>query len=130
MQNLIVTLGASAGGLAPLEDFFKTVGEEPNASFVIVQHLSPDFKSLMAQILKDYTSLPIQKVESEMPIELNQVYLIPAGRLMTIKDGHFELGPRQLDKLPINIFMESAAEAYGERAVGIVFSGTGSDGAQ
>jgi len=130
MQNLIVTLGASAGGLAPLEDFFKTVGEEPNASFVIVQHLSPDFKSLMAQILKDYTSLPIQKVESEMPIELNQVYLIPAGRLMTIKDGHFELGPRHLDKLPINIFMESAAEAYGERAVGIVFSGTGSDGAQ
>jgi two-component system CheB/CheR fusion protein len=82
----------------------------------------------MSQLLTAYTSLPIHEVESEMMIEPNQIYLIPAGRLMTIKDGHFQLGPRDPEKMPINIFMDAVADCYGNQAVGVIFSGTGSDG--
>ncbi len=130
MQNLIITLGASAGGLHPLEAFFKSVGSEPKASFVIIQHLSPDYKSLMPELLKKTTSMPVHMVEPDMPIEAKQVYLIPPGQTMTIVNGRFKLTAGEVEKPPINIFMRSAAESYGDRAIGIIFSGTGSDGTE
>jgi len=128
MKQLVVTLGASAGGLSALESFFSLVPEKTDVSFVIVQHLSPNFKSLMSELLAAHTQLPIRKVHSGLEIEPGHVYLIPAGCLMTIKDGTFELRPRSIDKMPINVFMESLAEERGGQAIGIVLSGTGSDG--
>ncbi|MEM7672405.1 MAG: CheR family methyltransferase [Verrucomicrobiota bacterium] len=127
-MKLIVTLGASAGGLAALESFCKELPQSSDCAFVIVQHLSPDFKSLMSQLLAAYTHIPIKQVTSGMLIEKDNIYLIPAGRLMTIAHGAFHLRPRDQEKMPINVFLESAAEAYGNRSVGIIFSGTGSDG--
>ena len=102
MTHRIVTLGASAGGLSALESFFKTVPDGTNYSFVIVQHLSPDFKSLMSQLLKAYTALPIREVESGLAIEPGHIYLMPAGRFMTLKHGIFELRPRSAEEMPIN----------------------------
>lgn len=128
MERKIVTLGASAGGLAALEAFFKTVPEDPDCSFVIVQHLSPDFKSLMSQLLTAYTKLPIREVDSGLQIANNHIYLIPAGCLMRIADRKFELYPRNVEQMPINIFMESAAKDFGDCSVGVVLSGTGTDG--
>lgn len=130
MKNTIVTLGASAGGLAALEAFFKSVPPDSGYSFVIVQHLSPDFKSLMSQLLAAYTEIPIREVRSRMEIEANHIYLIPAGSLMRVKDGRFDLEPRDPEKMPINIFMKSAATEFGAESIGIVFSGTGSDGTE
>lgn len=82
----------------------------------------------MPQLLARFTPLPIEEVKSGMQIKPNHIYLIPPGQLMTIEKGGFKLGPRELDKLPINVFMESAAQCYGQQAVGIIFSGTGLDG--
>ncbi|MBL6838418.1 MAG: hypothetical protein ISQ75_05020 [Puniceicoccaceae bacterium] len=130
MQNLIITLGASAGGLHPLEAFLKSVGSEPKASFVIIQHLSPDYKSLMPELLKKTTPMPVHVVEPDMRIEAKQVYLIPPGKTMTIVSGRFKLTAQEVEKSPINIFMSSAAESYGDRAIGIILSGTGSDGTE
>lgn len=124
----IVTLGASAGGLAALEAFFKSVPARTGWSFVIVQHLSPDFKSLMGQLLGVYTEMPICEVASQMELEPDHIYLIPAGRLMRIRDGRFHLEPRDPDKMPINAFLQSAAAAFGPENISIIFSGTGSDG--
>ncbi|HKJ90242.1 MAG TPA: CheR family methyltransferase, partial [Oceanipulchritudo sp.] len=130
MRNHIVTLGASAGGLAALEAFFKAVPPHPGYPFVIVQHLSPDFKSLMSQLLAAYTEIPIREVRSRMEIEPDHIYLIPAGSLMRVKEGRFNLEPRNPEKMPINIFMKSIAAEFGADSIGIVFSGTGSDGTE
>ena len=87
-MRYIVTLGASAGGLSALESFCKELPESTGCAFVIVQHLSPDFKSLMPQLLSAYTQIPIKQVTSGMLIEKDTIYLIPAGRLMTVENGH------------------------------------------
>lgn len=128
MKNIVVTLGASAGGLAALESFFGSVPDKTDFSFVIVQHLSPDFKSLMSELLAAYTQLPIREVESGLHLQPGHIYLIPAGRLMSIKDGIFKLRPRNVEEMPINVFMQSLASDYGNRAIAVVFSGTGTDG--
>ncbi|MGB0372216.1 MAG: CheR family methyltransferase [Opitutales bacterium] len=127
-MKFIVTLGVSAGGLAALESFCKELPRSSDCAFVIVQHLSPDFKSLMSQLLAAYTQIPIKQVTSGMPIKEDNIYLIPAGRLMTIENGVFKLRPRDHEQMPINVFLESAANEYGNRCIGIIFSGTGSDG--
>ena len=91
MSPKIVTIGASAGGLSAIENFFKPIPDKSNASFIIVQHLSPDFKSMMAQLLSSYTNLKIKEVSHGMQIEKNVIYLIPAGHLMTIEKDTFQL---------------------------------------
>lgn len=128
-MKYLVTLGASAGGLAALENFFKLVPKEPDCAFVVIQHLSPDYKSLMSELLAVHTKLKIQKVEQGTEIEKNNIYLIPAGHLMSLdQEGRFALRPRNSSEMPINVFMNSAAEHYRNRMVAIVLSGTGSDG--
>ena len=127
--NRIIALGASAGGLSALETFFDSVESSEGDAFVIIQHLSPDFKSLMPQLLASHTDLPIQDVTSGMELNDGQIYLIPAGHLMTIDgDGVFELHARSQYELSINVFFNSLATAFQERVVAVVLSGTGSDG--
>ncbi len=127
----VVGVGASAGGLEALEAFFKQVPLDTNLSFVVIQHLSPDFKSLMDELLSRYTELRIQKVDREVLIRPNFIYLIPPKKNLSIKNGR--LIPTDQDaslqlRLPIDYFFISLAEEFGDKAIGVVLSGTGCDG--
>ena len=129
----VVGIGASAGGLDPLVRFFERLPQDTGMAFVIVQHLSPDFKSLMDELLARHTPLPIHLVEDGMPVEADHIYLIPAKKEMIVSGGRLllsERGPQQELTLPIDVFFRSLAQDYGSRAVAIVLSGGGSDGSR
>src|SRR5512134_1103855 len=131
--QLVVGIGASAGGLDPLVRFFDNLPEHTGMAFVIVQHLSPDFRSLMDELLSRHTTLPIHLVEDGMPVEADHVYLIPAKKEMIISGGRLLLSERDRQQeltLPIDLFFRSLAQDCGERAIAIVLSGGGSDGSR
>ena len=127
-MKYLVVVGASAGGLKALEGFVKSLPTEIDSAVVIIQHLSPDYKSLMAELLENHTKIPIKVVESEMKLEKNHIFLIPAGFTMTINEKHFLLRERNSEALPINTFMSSAATLYKNRCIGVILSGSGFDG--
>lgn len=129
-NGYVVCIGASAGGLDALEKFFKACPADSGAAFVVVQHLSPDHKSMMNNLLARHTEMPVIMVEDDMSIEANQVYLIPPGAIMHATAGHLHLTPKNPRglTLPIDIFFASLAEVYGGHAIGVILSGTGTDG--
>ena len=132
-QLLIVGIGASAGGLEALERFFDHVPTADNLAFVVIQHLSPDYKSLMVELLARRTQLPIHRVENGMQVEANSVYLIPPKAELRMKHGCLELSARDSTQginLPIDVFFSSLAEDWGAQSVGIILSGSGSDGSR
>ncbi|MDB2686956.1 ATP-binding protein [Mariniblastus sp.] len=125
----IAGVGASAGGLEALEDFFKAMPLDTGIAFVVVQHLSPDFKSHMEQLLSRKTDLPVSRAKEGMEVEPNHIYLIPAKKDMVILEGRLLLTDRTKNfSLPIDDFLQSLANDAGERAIAIILSGTGSDG--
>ncbi len=129
----VVGIGASAGGLEALERFFDNLGPDTTMAFVVVQHLSPDFKSLMDELLARHTTLPIHLVENGMLVEGGHVYLIPPKKEMIISSGRLLLSERDRQHeltLPIDVFFRSLAQDCGHRAIAIVLSGTGSDGSR
>jgi two-component system CheB/CheR fusion protein len=129
----VVGVGASAGGLDPLVAFFDHLPRETGMAFVIVQHLSPDFKSVMDELLRRHTALPIHLVEDGMPVEADHVYLIPAKKEMIVSGGRLLLTERDRQQeltLPIDVFFRSLAQDAGPRAIAIVLSGGGSDGSR
>lgn len=129
-ENFVVAIGASAGGLEALERFFRNCPCDTGAAFVVIQHLSPDHKSMMNDLLGRYTQMHVQVVSEGMTLAANEVYLIPPGTVMRVVDGRFQLTPKSPHQLslPIDIFLNSLAAEQGSRAVGIILSGTGSDG--
>ncbi|MEM9659492.1 MAG: chemotaxis protein CheB, partial [Planctomycetota bacterium] len=129
----IVGVGASAGGLEALEAFFDYMRLDSGLAFVVVQHLSPDFKSLMDELLSRHTEIAIHRVEDGLVVEPNAIYLIPPKKEMIISGGKLLLtdkDPNQALSLPIDTFFRSLAQDCGELAVGVVLSGTGSDGSR
>ncbi len=129
----IVGIGASAGGLKPIEDFFDHMPSDTGMAFVVVQHLSPDFKSLMDELLARHTDMPIHKVVDGVTVEPNSIYLIPPKKSMAIEDGKLRLTDKAINSglnLPIDVFFRSLAQHVGKQAVGIILSGTGSDGSR
>ncbi|CAN94353.1 unnamed protein product [Sorangium cellulosum So ce56] len=129
----VVGIGASAGGLEALEHFFANIPKESGMAFVVVQHLSPDFKSLMDEILGRRTELPIHLVENGMQVEPDHVYLIPPKKEMIISGDRLLLSERDRDQelaLPIDVFFRSLAQDCGPRAIAVVLSGGGSDGSR
>ncbi|WP_299150679.1 CheR family methyltransferase [uncultured Dokdonia sp.] len=130
-KHIIVAVGASAGGLEALNAFFDNVVENYDYSYVIIQHLSPDHKSLMAELLSKKTEVPIVAVTDDSIIERNHIYVIPPSMNLIIDENHLRLLDKPEAKtlnLPIDLFMESLGNAYGKEAVGVILSGTGSDG--
>ncbi len=129
-DGYVVCIGASAGGLDALERFFSACPIDTGAAFVVVQHLSPDHKSMMNTLLSRHTRMPVIMVEEDMPLRGNCLFLIPPGSIMHVSRGHLHLKPKKSHEftLPIDIFFSSLAAVYGKQAVGIVLSGTGSDG--
>ena len=127
---LVIGIGASAGGLEALQQFFGYMPPNSGLSFVVVQHLSPDYKSLMADILGKHTEMSVYQAENGMNVEADTVYLIPPKKYMTIRDGRLILSDYASGTLnhPIDIFFSSLAEEKREHSIVVVLSGTGSDG--
>ena len=127
---LIIGIGASAGGLEALQQFFQHMPPNSGLSFIVVQHLSPDYKSLMADILGKHTQMRVLQAENEMPVRPNTVYLIPPKNNLTLRGGRLYLTEFNHGMLnhPIDIFFTSLAEEQRERAIAVVLSGTGADG--
>ena len=129
----IVGIGASAGGLAAFEAFFSGMPAdiEPGMAFVLVQHLAPDHKSILAELIRRYTRMQVYEVEDGMQVQPNCAYIIPPNCDMAFLNGTLQLldpsAPRG-QRLPIDFFFRSLAQDQHERAIGIVLSGTGSDG--
>lgn len=127
----IVGIGSSAGGLEALEKFFANMPPEPNIGFVVIQHLSPRHKSIMASLLSKYTSMKILEIEDGIKVEPNCVYLNPPQWNVVISKGILFLKEpikTQGINLPIDIFFRSLSEDLKERAICIILSGTATDG--
>jgi two-component system CheB/CheR fusion protein len=126
-----VGIGASAGGLEALEDFFIHAPKDTGMAFIIVQHLSPDYKSMMVELLARKTNMKVVQITDGMHPEANCIHLIPPQKNLTIFHSQLVLTEQIRGaslNLPIDIFFRSLALDKGKRAVGIILSGTGSDG--
>ncbi|MEO8063768.1 MAG: chemotaxis protein CheB [Pseudomonadota bacterium] len=127
----VVGVGASAGGLAALEQFLSNVAPGSGLAFIVVQHLDPTHKALLAELLQRVTEMPVREASRNLRVEPNSVYVIPPNTEMSLVAGMLCLKrphePRGL-RLPINVFFSSLASDLGERAIGVVLSGMGSDG--
>jgi two-component system CheB/CheR fusion protein len=128
---LIVGIGASAGGLEAFERFLGRLPSDSGLAYVLVQHLDPEHDSLLAELLSRATHLPVAIAKDAQRIERDHVYVIPRGTGLTVEGGALRLvaSERKGSRLLVNAFLTSLAEDQGENAVGIVLSGTGSDGA-
>jgi two-component system, chemotaxis family, CheB/CheR fusion protein len=134
-EFFVVGIGASAGGLSALEDLFEHLPVDSGAAFVVIQHLSPDFKSLMKELLERRTKMAVYRVTEGMKLQPNSVYLIPPDRNLVVDADLLRLEERKKDKnnkrelnFPIDLFFQSLAKNHGENAIGVILSGSGSDG--
>ncbi len=133
ISSPVVGIGASAGGLAALESFFANMpsSTESGMAFVLVQHLDPDHKSMLTNLIKKYTRMEVFEVRDGMVVQPNCAYVIPPNKDMAFMHGRLHLmepvAPRGL-RLPIDYFFRSLAQDQRERAICIVLSGTGTDG--
>lgn len=126
-----IGIGASAGGLEALQDLFANTPSDTGVAYIVVQHLSPDYKSMVPELLSRYSDMPIQQISDSTEIYPDHIYLMPPRKNMMIADGKLLLTdamPESPPQMPIDFFFKSLAQNYGHRAVGIVLSGTGSDG--
>ena len=131
-QPRIVGLGASAGGLAALEQFFRNVKPDTGVAWVVVQHLDPEHASVLVELLQRVTAIPVSEVVDGVPLMVDNVYVIPPNREMEVIDSLLLLtmptAPRGR-RMAIDVFFRSLADERGADAVAVVLSGTGSDGA-
>ena len=127
----IVGIGASAGGLEAFEQFFRNVPSDSGMAFVLVSHLDPDHASMLTEILQRSTTMPVVEALDQVQVLPNCVYAIPPNRDMAIFHGELHLSQPDMprgQRMVIDAFMRSLAEDQGEKAIGIVLSGTGTDG--
>ena len=118
--------------MAALQRFFDHTPEDSGAAFIVVMHLSAEHKSQLAEILQSHTKMPVVQVAQDQKLEPDHVYVIPPGRNLSAIDNHLRLSPLEASRrarAPIDHFFRTLSEIHGERAVAIVLSGTGSDGA-
>ena len=127
----IVGIGASAGGLEAVTALLKHLQLDTGLGFVLVQHLDPQHKSALTQILARATSMPVREITDNLPVEANHVYIIPPNTNLSMTKGVLKLQPRQQGRTPprsIDLFFESLAQDQGERTIGVILSGTATDG--
>ncbi|WP_459936636.1 CheR family methyltransferase [Desulfonatronum parangueonense] len=128
----IVGMGASAGGLDAFKAFFSAMPKDadPGMAFVLVMHLSADYKSMLTEILQRHTRLRVFEVQDDMVVETNCVYIIPPGRDMAVLDGRLHLAKQKSKhrQMSVDYLFRSMAQDLHERAIVLVFSGTGTDG--
>ncbi len=130
-SSRIIAVGASAGGLEALKAFFQNISKEDNNSYIVIQHLSPDYKSMMGELLAKSTHLKIEQITDNSDILPGRIYLIPPVNNLVIENGMLHLLDKPKDQklnLPIDMFLKSFAEYEKERAIAVILTGTGSDG--
>ena len=131
--GLVVGIGASAGGLAAFTTFLANTPADTGMAFILVQHLDPHHKSLLVELLGARSPIPVLEAEDGVAVRKNCVFVIPPDATLTIKDGILRVvtpAPPREQRRPIDTFFAALAEDCGDRAVAIVLSGVGSDGAQ
>uniref|UniRef100_UPI0025E86BA5 chemotaxis protein CheB n=1 Tax=Phenylobacterium sp. TaxID=1871053 RepID=UPI0025E86BA5 len=129
--NLIVGIGASAGGFDAFKAFFAHLSPDSGMAFVLVQHLSPDHESMLTELLDRDAPIPVVEAKNGMNLEPNRVHVIPPDATLTIKDSRLVIvkpAPPRSSRRPIDSFFTSLAQDQGDNAVAIVLSGVGSDG--
>jgi two-component system, chemotaxis family, CheB/CheR fusion protein len=126
----IVAIGGSAGGMEAFSTLLQSLPADLGMSYIYIQHLSSDHKSMLPQILQRKTKMPVVPISNNTPLQKNHVYVIPAKNLVTINNGKLQLQPAANSggMHPIDHFLTSLAPLYKQNAVGIILSGTGSDG--
>jgi len=130
VQNFpIVGIGASAGGLDAFKRLLAAIPEDSGMAYVLVQHLDPSHESILPEILQRVTKIPVHEITDDIHLAPDHIYIIPSNKILTSTDGVLQLTPRENKiNLSIDIFFTSLAEVHKECAVGVVLSGTGSDG--
>lgn len=127
----VVAVGASAGGIEALKALVECIPADTKASFIVLQHLAPDHESQLVNILSRSANLPCADADKDMAVEPGHIYVLPPDRYLRIIDhGLFIEEPSEPrgSRMPIDYFMRSLADAAGPQSVGVVLSGTGSDG--
>jgi len=130
-EHYIVAIGASAGGLEAIHEFFDNMPSNRNLSFIIIQHLSPDYKSLLVELVSKHTNMKVFEAKHNVAVEPDCIYVIPNDKLLTIKGGRLQLAEKAQEKAPntaIDTFLKSLAEDQQGRAIAVILSGTGTDG--
>src|ERR1700755_3403445 len=130
-KHYIVAIGASAGGLEAIHEFFDSMPETAYTSFIIIQHLSPDYKSLLVELVARHTDMKVFEASDHQDIERKCVYVIPNTKLITIQKNQLRLTDKQNLKVPnnaVDVFLYSLAKERKDKAIAIILSGTGTDG--
>ncbi len=131
--HIIVAIGASAGGLEALSQLLSAIPRDIGMAYIVIQHLAAKQHSMLTELLGQATDLPVMQVEEGMRVAPDTVYVIPPNAQMGINNGILHLVPRPTDKsqhTPINFFLSSLAKDVDSRAIGVILSGTASDGAE
>src|SRR3989442_11208171 len=127
----VVGVGASAGGLEAFEQLLRALPNDTGLAFVLVQHLAPKHESMLSELLAKATRMPVIEVTQGMRVQANHVYVIPPNADMSISDGVLHLAPLSADRamrMPIDSFFRSLADTHQGRSIGVILSGTASDG--
>lgn len=130
-EFLIVGIGASAGGIQALQEFFRRVPEESGMAYVVILHLSPDHDSQLAEVLQRETKLQVFRVTERVRILPNQVYVVPPNQHLTMEGEFITISKNatvEERRAPVDIFFRSLADEHGPRAVSVILSGTGANG--
>ena len=128
---LVVGLGASAGGIKALKEFFSHVPAHSDIAYVVILHLSPDHDSSLAEVLQHAAAIPVTQVTERVHVEPNHVYVISPNKSLAINDGYLSLSAiKRIEerRAPVDIFFRTLAESKNERAVCVILSGTGPNG--
>lgn len=129
----VVGIGASAGGLEAFKRFITAIPSESGMAYVLVQHLDPNHESILTELLQKITKLPVSEITNEVKVHPDHIYIIPSNKMLVANDGVLHLSPRPEKSiternLPIDLFFTSLANVHMEHAIGVVLSGTASDG--
>lgn len=127
----VVGIGASAGGLEAFKKLLKAIPEDSGMAYILVQHLDPAHESILAELLQRVTKIPVQEITDNIHVVPDHIYIIPSNKLLTATDGVLQLSarlPKGHRNLPIDVFFTSLAEVHQSHAIGVVLSGTATDG--
>jgi two-component system, chemotaxis family, CheB/CheR fusion protein len=128
---LIAGLGASAGGIQALQEFFEHVPADSGVAYVVILHLLPDHDSRLAEVLQMVATIPVSQVREKTRVEPNHVYVVPPNQHLEMQDGYIIVSPNtQIEerRAPVDIFFRTLADSHGEAAVAVILSGTGANG--
>lgn len=130
-DTLVVGIGASAGGIQALQEFFRNVPPNPGMAYVVILHLAPDHDSKLTEIIRQSTTLVVTKVEKRTKVEKNHVYVVPPNQHLMMNDGDITVSENIEDedrRAPVDIFFRTLAMSHGASAVCVILSGTGANG--